>query len=273
MANIDARNVHNMHMSTSPTSPRQFQHRIKGAQSVERAVALLSLVAAQHADGVTLSQLVAMTGLDRTTAWRILTSLEQQELAAKDPETGLYRLGMATMAWGLSGMSRPPLVEACRPIMKTIARVSGDNVFLVTRSGDYSHCLHLEEGSHQVQDFPLNVGGTRLLGLGVASIALLAMLDDEKLAQHYQRHRSTYLAHDVTALKLQRWAARARQAGYSHISAGGVAGVGLRFAFGACGDAAFSVIAPKARLPKPRGSELIELMQAEVKKMRADWPA
>jgi DNA-binding IclR family transcriptional regulator len=260
-------------MSQSPISPRQLQARIKGAQSIERAVALLSLVAAQHADGIALSELVAMTGLDRTTAWRILSSLEHQELVAKDLDTGRYRLGMATMAWGLSGMGRPPLVEACRPIMKTIARVSGDNVFLVVRSGDYGLCLHLEEGSHQVRDFPLNVGTTRLLGMGVASMALLATLDDEKLGQHYQRHHNAYLAHEITGLKMQRWAARTRQAGYAHVSAGGVAGVGLRFGFGPCGDAALSVIAPKARLPKTRGSELIELMQAKVRKMRADWPA
>ncbi|MEJ8827277.1 helix-turn-helix domain-containing protein [Variovorax humicola] len=237
---------------------------IPGAQSIDRAAALLRWIAAGHGDGTALRDLVDRTGLDRTTAWRIVSSLEQQGLVAKDARSGLYRLGVESMALGLACMDRPPLTEACRPAMKALARLSGESVFLVVRSGDHSHCLHLEEGAHPVRSFPLNVGSTRLLGLGVASIALLATLTDEELAQHYQRHRAEYESHEVGIAKLQRWVVQTRQRSHSNAGAGGVAGVGVHFRMGSCGDAAMSIIAPRGRLPRPRAGELAQALAGEI---------
>lgn len=233
-----------------------------GAQAIDRAAALLSLVARQHADGVALSELVVRAALDRTTTWRIASALERQGLLQRN-EQGLYRLGMTAMAMGAATMDRPPLVEQCRPVMKALARLSGDNVFLVVRHGDHSLCLHLEEGAHRVRSFPLNVGTTRLLGLGVASIALLARLSDDALAQHHARHDPEYQAHDVGLPRLLRWASATRKRGYSHVWAGGVAGVGMWLPLGTCGDAAMSVLAPRSRLPKERAGELALAMRHE----------
>lgn len=259
--------MHNVHMVLSLTLPRRGGSRaskVSGAQSIERAMALMGWIAANHAQGASLRQLVEASGLDRTTAWRIVSSLQEQGLVNKDAHTGHYHLGLEALAWGLASMSRSPLVEACQPMMKALARLSGDNVFLVVRSGDYSHCQHLEEGAHPVRSFALNVGGTRLLGLGVASIALLATLSDDEMARHYQRHVEEYRTHDVGLPKLQRWMAQTRERGHSYVGAGGVAGVGLRFGLGSCGEAAMSIIAPRTRLSRTRGDELAQAMAVEI---------
>ncbi|WPG40111.1 IclR family transcriptional regulator [Variovorax sp. EBFNA2] len=240
---------------------------IPGAQSIDRATALLRWIAAGHASGTALRELVQRTGLDRTTAWRIVSSLEQQGLVSKDADSGLYHLGIEAMALGATCMERSPLTQACRPVMKTLVRLSGDSVFLVVRSGDSSYCVHLEEGVHPVRSFALNVGGTRLLGLGVASIALLATLSDEALVHHYARHRDEYADHDVGLPKLQRWVSQTRQRGHSHIHAGGVAGVGLQFRMGSCGNAAMSIIGPKSRLPRSRVDELAQAMRHEIRRV------
>lgn len=233
-----------------------------GAQAIDRAGALLALVAQHHAGGLGLAQLVAHTRLDRTTAWRIASALERQGLLQRGGD-GLYRLGMTAMAMGAAAMDRPPLVEQCRPVMKALSRLSGDNVFLVVRHGDHSLCLHLEEGAHRVRSFPLNVGSTRLLGLGVASIALLARLSDEALAQHHARHDGEYQSHDVGLPRLLRWASETRKRGHSHVWAGGVAGVGMWLPLGTCGDAAMSILAPRSRLPKERAGDLASAMRHE----------
>lgn len=243
---------------------RTSSRPVAGAQSVDRAVALLGRIAASHASGASLRELQEATGLDRTTAWRIVSALAHHGLAGRDEDSGRYHLGLEAMAWGMACMDRAPLVEACRPTMMALARMSGDNVFLVVRSGDFSHCLHLEEGRNVVRTFALNVGSTRLLGLGVASIALLARLDDEDLAVHFERHEAEYRSHEVGLAKLQRWVAGTRESGYSHVSAAGVAGVGVWFALGSCGDAAMSIIAPRSRLPRARGSELAAMISSEI---------
>ncbi len=253
--------VHNVHNMAVPSAKTLT---VPGAQSIDRASALLRWIAREHVSGIALRDLVARTGLDRTTAWRIVSSLVNQGLVARDARSGLYHLGIEAMAWGAACMDRSPLVQACRPVMKSLARLSGDNVFLVLRSGDYSHCLHLEEGAHPVRSFALNVGGTRLLGLGVASIALLARLPEDALAQHYQRHREEYQSHELGLARLQRWAVQTRARGHSQIGAGGVAGVGLRFPMGSCGDAAMSIIAPRTRLSRARSEELARSMKSEI---------
>ena len=237
-----------------PSSPP-----VNGAQSVERAGALLRRIAAGHAEGVPLRRLVDDTGLDRTTAWRLVSSLAAQGLVHKDEATGLYHLGLEAAALGAACMDRSPLVRACLPAMKALARLSGDNVFLVVRSGDHSHCLHLEEGEHRVRSFALNVGGTRLLGQGVGSIALLARLGDDALVAHYWRHEAEYQADDVGLARLRRWAVQTRDCGHSYGSSGGVAGIGLGFRVGSCADAALSVIAPRSR-----GAELALAMRREM---------
>ena len=232
---------------------------VNGAQSVERTGALLRRIAAGHAEDVPLRRLVDDTGLDRTTAWRLVSSLAAQGLVHKDEATGLYHLGLEAAALGAACMDRSPLVRACLPAMKALARLSGDNVFLVVRSGDHSHCLHLEEGEHRVRSFALNVGGTRLLGQGVGSIALLARLGDDALVAHYRRHEAEYQADDVGLARLRRWAVQTRDCGHSYGSSGGVAGIGLGFRVGSCADAALSVIAPRSR-----GAELALAMRREM---------
>lgn len=239
---------------------------ISGAQSVERAGALLRGVASRHVNGASLRCLVDATGLDRTTAWRILASLVAQNLVRKDAITGLYHLGLEVAALGAACMDRPPLVHACLPAMKALARLSGDNVFLVVRLGDHSHCLHLEEGEHRVRAFALNVGGTRLLGQGVGSIALLASLSDGALEAHYRRHEAAYQADDVGLARLRRWAVQTRESGHSYGSAGGVAGIGIGFGVGSCACAALSVIAPRSRLPRARGEDLATAMRQEMRR-------
>ena len=227
---------------------------------------LLQRIAAGHAQGVTLAELVASTRLDRTTAYRIASSLVRSGLAGRDAD-GLYRLGIEAMALGLTAMLRPPLIERCRPVMKTLARRSQEHVFLVVRSGDHSHCLHLEQGAHPIRSFFETVGSMRLLGLGIPSFSLLAQMSDADIAAHYERHQAEYQAHNMSAAKLQRWIRQARDLGHAHIAAKGIAGVGMRFPVGTCAMAAIGIVAPASRVPRSRGPVLAALLREEIARL------
>lgn len=240
---------------------------VRGAQSIDRAMQLLRLIAAHHVDGVPLPALIEATGLDRTTVYRIVSSLVVTGLASRDVQTGAYRLGIEAMALGTTSMQRPPLLAPCLPVMKALARRSGEHVFLVVRSGDHSHCLHLEEGPRPIRSFAETVGSMRLLGLGIPSFALLAQLSDEAIAGHWARHEAEYLAHCLSASKLQRWVRQARDQGYAQVSAQGLGGVGMRFAMGSSGDAALGIVAPASRVPRSRGPALAALMRDEIQRL------
>jgi DNA-binding IclR family transcriptional regulator len=236
-----------------------------GAQSIERAIGLVNLVALHHDQGIGLQALVQASGLDRTTAWRMLGSLQHACLIERDEDTSLYRLGVQATAWGAASLGHAALVRQCQPTMKTLARLSGDNVFLVLRLGDYSHCLHLEQGAHAVPAFRQTVGETRLLGLGVASIAMLAVLSDADVQAHHVRHAAQYALEGVTLAQLLRWVQSTRQRGHAYRSTAGIAAVGLHWPLGQAAIAALSIGASRTRLPLGRAAELAALM-------RSHWP-
>lgn len=234
----------------------------KGSQSTDRALRLLGLVAACHGSGASVATLAAQSGLDRTTTHRLIKALERHGLVHREARTEGYRLGLEAMALGQTTLQRPPLLMQCEPLMKSLVRRVDEPLFLVVRSGDYSHCLHLEEGSRPVRDFGETVASLRLLGLGIPSFALLAHLNDAQVQAHYQRCRAEYEANYMSLMRLRKWVNEARAQGYAHIYAKGIRGVGVRFTYGTCGEAALGFVAPASRLPRAQVVQIAELLRS-----------
>ena len=116
----------------SPSSNRPGATRV---QSVERAAALLRAVAAATGPGGSATSLAAAVGLNRTTTWRILTTLERERLVALDPETGTYALGfgLIDLAGQADGVS---LARSARVVLQRLAAGAGETAALaVVRGG------------------------------------------------------------------------------------------------------------------------------------------
>lgn len=116
----------------SPSPTRSGATRV---QSVERAAALLRAVAAATGAGGTAPSLAATVGLNRTTTWRILTTLERERLVAFDPETGTYALGfgLIDLAGQADGVS---LARSARVVLQRLAAEAGETAALaVVRGG------------------------------------------------------------------------------------------------------------------------------------------
>jgi DNA-binding IclR family transcriptional regulator len=236
-----------------------------GAQSIDRAMSLLRIIAARHLQGSTIAELVASSGLGRVTVYRMASSLARAGLVARDAETGAYRLGIEAMALGLVSMRSPPLVALYQPAMRRLARQTGEHVYLVARAGDYSQCLHLEQGSQSTRGFAEVVGSMRLLGLGIPSLTFLARMSDREAAAHHERHREDYLARRMSAARLLHWARQVRKLGFAEVAGRGIGGVGVSVAMGSCGEAALGVVAPTSRMAGLQGSSLVALIREEVR--------
>lgn len=233
-----------------------------GAQSLHRAIDLVNRVARDHDRGVLLHELVQASALDRTTTWRLLAHLQHAGLIERDATDARYRLGAQATAWGAASLARSALVRQCQPVMKTLARLSGDNVFLVLRQGDYSHCLHLEQGAHAVRAFRQTVGESRLLGLGVASVAMLAALGDEAIQDHHARCGAAYELEGVSRTQLMRWVQLTRQRGFAYRNTAGIAAVGVHWSLGDAAIAALSIGASRVRLPLGRAADLAAMVRS-----------
>ncbi|EFL29596.1 transcriptional regulator [Streptomyces viridochromogenes DSM 40736] len=96
---------------TNNSAPVPEQGGTSGkVQSLERAITLLQATADSSPDGDTASNLAAQCGLNRATAWRLLSTLEQFGLVERSPVTNRYTIGFAVArmasAAGFDGLIR-----------------------------------------------------------------------------------------------------------------------------------------------------------------------
>lgn len=226
-------------------------------------------MASRHEEGVSLRDLVEVTGLERATVYRLASTLVASDFAQRDDRKN-YRLGIASMQLGLTAMSRAPLLEACRPAMQALARITEDTVYLVVRNGDYGHCLHREEGSFPIKTFTSIVGSLRPLGLGTAGQALLATLPLPDVEQLYRRHSADFDRAGLSRLALQDLVRRIHRTGYStsdDLVTAGVAGVGRAFRVTPSSFAAISVGAIKPRMDAKRRQWIAELIGGHMREL------
>ena len=230
---------------------------IPGAQSLRRSLAILRLLGDHHETGLGVTEVVALSGLERSTAHRMLACLADEHFAERDDRTRRYRLGLEAMRLGFASLKRAPLVANYQAIVQRIARISEDTVFLLARQGDYTVCLLRAEGSFPVKIFSTNVGDIRPVGIGVGGLAMLATAPDEEIERVYQRHAAAFEAAGLGRAALTRNVAKARRLGYVEMAdtvTPGVAGIGAVIPHQ---GAAFAAVCPSRRSSRactPRGA-------------------
>jgi len=97
-------------------------------QSVDRAMALLAAVAdADHAP--TVAELAHQCDLNRSTAWRLLATLESHGLVERDSRTGGYSVGYAALRLSAAA-DMDSLARRVRPELEALAGAVGETVSL-----------------------------------------------------------------------------------------------------------------------------------------------
>ncbi len=115
-------------------------------QSVERAVALLHAVAAATGPAATATALAEAVGLNRTTTWRILATLERERLVSHDRETGVYSLGFDLI--DLAGQAGGALARSSRVVLHRVAVRTGETAALaMLRDGVLTYVAEATAGA------------------------------------------------------------------------------------------------------------------------------
>jgi DNA-binding IclR family transcriptional regulator len=111
---------------------RMMNTRERGAvnriQSVDRAAALLKAVS-NASRPATVPELARTCGLNRSTAWRLLGTLEHQGLVERDPVTQCYSLGYAIFQIAASD-DHDSLVRRAHPVLERLAYETSATVSL-----------------------------------------------------------------------------------------------------------------------------------------------
>jgi len=102
-------------------------------QSVARAADLLKALGA-HGGPATVFDLADRCGLNRSTAWRILATLEDEGLVERDPATGRYEIGYALVALGAAA-GHEPLIRRAHPALRALAEACLETASLAVPRG------------------------------------------------------------------------------------------------------------------------------------------
>jgi DNA-binding IclR family transcriptional regulator len=244
-----------------------------GTQSIERAVALLRLLAATRNRGASLSELVESSGLLKPTCRRILIALIEGGLAEQNAETRRYFLGAEAYVLGTIAADRFGIHRLALESVARLAQETGDAAFLQVRRDWSVVCLHREDGDYPIRSHVLASGDRHPLGIGAGGIAVAAALSDADLAAAFEANaallagRYAYISRDLIDEQI----AEARQTGWS-LNRGIVFpeswGIGMvvRDALGRP-EACLSLAAPTSRMRSDRQPELVRLLRDEVRRL------
>ena len=101
-------------------------------QSVDRALTILEMLAREGEAGVT--EIAADLGVHKSTAFRLLATLEAHRLVEQDGDRGRYRLGVGNLRLAGATTARLDLVTEARPVCRQLAADTGETVNITVRS-------------------------------------------------------------------------------------------------------------------------------------------
>lgn len=233
-----------------------------GPRTLRRGLHILQTLQAHDENGLSVTELSRLTGLQRPTIYRLLAALTECNFVQTVGKTRRYAATKQALA---PTETEHHLVEIAKPFMRDLAFKVGDAVFLIIRENNNSLTLWREIGPYPVQILGTYVNKRQPLGVGSAGMALLAKLDDNTIDQIIENN-SNELDHygAMTQREMRQLIENTRTRGYSVVgnyAVRGALGVGCAL----CSSQghplfALSVTAITERMPARRQKEVARLI-------------
>jgi DNA-binding IclR family transcriptional regulator len=102
-------------------------------QALGRGLTILALFDVEHPEW-SLQEICLRTGISRTTAYRMLRTLELKEFLAFDRESERYHLGRAMIPGAYLALSYLGFARSTHPFLEELARATGETVELTVQS-------------------------------------------------------------------------------------------------------------------------------------------
>jgi DNA-binding IclR family transcriptional regulator len=181
-------------------------------QSVDRAATLLKAIA-ESAQPPTVLELAEACDLNRSTAWRLLSTLDRHGLVERDPVTQRYGVGYAFLRLAASAQHEP-VVRRARPVLDRLALETGETANLaLLRRGEL---VYVDQVDAPQIVAPNWLGRRVPLHATSAGKALLAFLPREERDALLGRRLERYTRTTVTSRReLDRELETARRRGWS----------------------------------------------------------
>jgi IclR family acetate operon transcriptional repressor len=182
-------------------------------RSVDRAVAILDMLALEG--WRTGAEVARELGVHRSTALRLLATLDRHGLVERDQRTAKYRLGRRVAQLASSVRGEVDLRQAARPVCEALARALGETVTLDVIDGD--EIVPIEQATGSTSVVSVSWLGTRSpVHCTASGKVILAFAPPAMRAQLLERPLQRRTPHTVTdRSELEAQLDEARQAGFA----------------------------------------------------------
>lgn len=234
-------------------------------EAIDRALALLTALAEAGPAGASLAELSETTGVNKSTAYRALSTFRSRGYALQTPSGG-YRLGPTAVALGDRFLSGDNLVAVLHPALVEVSRKAEELVHLGSWADDEVVYLDkVEPGTRAIRVWSA-VGQRVPIAASSLGRALLAArgVPDDQLDIYI---RSLPADREVTLGQLRDQVALARKRGYSvenEENEPGVACIGLALMRGQDAVAALSITSLASRMTPARQEALADMIHREL---------
>ena len=184
---------------------KQVQNPKYKVQAVERALDILDCFSFQNRE-LSLSEIVICTGLNKTTAKRLMSNLVTRGYLRQNPQTKKYQLGMRLFELGGIVFSSFSLRQAAANPMTLLQRETGATVLLGVGIENQLVYIDKREGEGMIR-ISSDIGWRRPLHYGMLGMVLMASLEPrdvrEILAQFPLETHTPYSITDEDAYSLR----------------------------------------------------------------------
>lgn len=170
-------------------------------QSLDRAFLLLDLVS-RSPEGITLAEVVAQSGLHKSTVYRLLAALSELGYIRKE-EGGRYRMTLKLFRIAGRAVDDLDLVKVAQPFLDRLNAETTEAVHLVVPEGsDIVYVRKVEDSGFSVRMLS-RIGARRAMYCTAVGKSLMARMSDEQVAalwaQSEIREYTPYTTTDLNA--------------------------------------------------------------------------
>ncbi len=103
-------------------------------EALARGLAILTLFATER-PSLKLPEIVAMTGMSKSTAFRVVSTLKTLGYLERDPENRGYRPGLKVLRLGFTALNSLEMAQIAQPFLKALSESCGETTNMSIRDG------------------------------------------------------------------------------------------------------------------------------------------
>jgi DNA-binding IclR family transcriptional regulator len=218
-----------------------------------------------------LKDVAAITGLPKTTVFRILSSLIEHDFCEYDERTGEYSLGFELLRLADIRRRQTNVYDIALPIMRELRNETNETVVLSIRSGVARVHVDLVESLQSVRR-TAELGVRAPLYAGAASKVLLAGMGDDEIASYLDKtplvriQHATIVDRDVLLSEIAEIRSRGYAESLGEVMAGGGSLAAPIKGYDGRTVASLDILTPSERYTPEHRERCIGLLLAGVRK-------